>query len=58
MTADHRREPLEPKRINIALEYEVQYWTRALGVGREALIAAVETVGSDARAVSRMLGKG
>jgi hypothetical protein len=52
------RRVLEPKTIDIRLEYEVQYWARALGVGREALIEAVKSVGNDARAVSRSLGKG
>jgi hypothetical protein len=49
---------LEPKRIDIGIEYELQYWARALGVSHAALIAAVTTVGPDARAVSRQLGKG
>ncbi|HWF77918.1 MAG TPA: DUF3606 domain-containing protein [Caulobacteraceae bacterium] len=49
---------LEPKRIDIAVEYELQYWARALCVSRDALIAAVDAVGDDARAVSRQLGKG
>ena len=49
---------LEPKRIDIGNEYELQYWSRALGVSHAALIAAVTTVGPDARAVSRQLGRG
>ena len=49
---------LEPKRIDVGVEYELQYWARALGVGRAALIAAVAAVGDDARAVSRQLGRG
>jgi hypothetical protein len=49
---------LEPKRIDIETEYELQYWSRALGVNRAALIAAVNAVGADARAVSRELGRG
>jgi hypothetical protein len=49
---------LEPRRIDIAIEYELQYWARALNVSREALIAAVAAVGPDARAVSRRLGRG
>jgi uncharacterized protein DUF3606 len=49
---------LEPKRIDVGTEYEIQYWSRALGVSRGALIAAVRAVGDDARAVSRELGKG
>ena len=50
--------PLPTRTINIELEYELQYWSRAFGVGREALLAAVRAVGTDARAVSRQLGKG
>lgn len=49
---------LAPKRIDIGIEYELQYWARALNVSRGRLIAAVAAVGDDARAVSRELGKG
>jgi hypothetical protein len=49
---------LPSRSINIGLEYELQYWSRAFGVGREALLEAVRAVGTDARAVSRQLGKG
>ena len=49
---------LPSRTINIDQEYELQYWSRAFGVGREALLAAVQVVGPSARAVSRQLGKG
>ena len=49
---------LEPKRIDIGVEYELQYWSRALRVSRDDLIEAVKSVGADARAVSRALGRG
>lgn len=49
---------LEPKQINIALEYELQFWSRALRVSRADLVAAVKTVGTSARAVSKELGRG
>jgi Protein of unknown function (DUF3606) len=49
---------LASRTINIEQEYELQYWSRAFGVGREALLEAVRKVGNDARAVSRQLGKG
>ena len=49
---------LPTRTINVGLEYELQYWSRAFGVGREALLAAVQAAGTDARAVSRQLGKG
>lgn len=38
-------------RINVNEVYEVQYWTRTLGVSREALEAAVKAVGPTAEAV-------
>lgn len=47
-----------PKQINVSVEYELQYWSRALRVSRSDLVAAVEAVGPSARAVSRVLGKG
>jgi hypothetical protein len=47
-----------PQQINIAVEYELQYWSRALRVSRADLIAAVNSVGPSARAVSRVLGRG
>ena len=56
--ADHLKRVLPPKLIDVGVEYELQYWSRAFGVGRDALLAAVEVVGPDARAVSRQLGKG
>jgi len=49
---------LEPKHINIALEYELQFWSRALRVSRADLVAAVNAVGTSARAVSKELGRG
>jgi hypothetical protein len=49
---------LPSRTINIEQEYELQYWSRAFGVGREALLEAVRKAGTDARAVSRQLGKG
>lgn len=44
-------------RINLQEDYEVQYWTKALGVTAEQLRKAVESVGSTANAVRRHLGK-
>lgn len=44
-------------RINLQEDYEVQYWTKALGVSAEELRKAVEAVGSTADAVRRHLGK-
>ena len=44
-------------RINLNEDYEVQYWTKALGVTAAQLKEAVEAVGPTAAAVRRHLGK-
>lgn len=44
-------------RGNIAMgeDYEVAYWTKTLGVSREALQEAVDAVGNNAAAVEEYL---
>jgi hypothetical protein len=44
-------------KINMSEDYEVQYWTRHLGVSREELQRAVDKVGDSAAAVRKELGK-
>lgn len=44
-------------RINVNEEYELQYWTKALGVSAEELRAAVKAVGPTAAAVRKHLDK-
>lgn len=44
-------------RINLSEPYEVQYWTKALGVSTEELKKAVSAAGSTAKAVRAYLGK-
>lgn len=44
-------------RINLQEDYEVQYWTNALGVSADELREAVDAVGTSADAVRRQLGK-
>lgn len=44
-------------RINLGQEHEVRYWTKALGVTKEALEAAVAKVGSSPDRVREHLGK-
>ena len=44
-------------RINLQEDYEVQYWTKALGVSADELRQAVDAVGTSADAVRRQLGK-
>lgn len=45
------------ERINVNEDYELQYWTKELGVSAEELRRAVQTVGATADAVRRHLGK-
>ncbi len=44
-------------RINVNEDYELQYWTKALGVSADELRAAVKAVGPSAAAVREHLGK-
>ncbi|MFG3450278.1 MULTISPECIES: DUF3606 domain-containing protein [unclassified Stenotrophomonas] len=44
-------------RINVNEDYELRYWTKALGVSAEELRAAVKAVGPTAAAVRDHLGK-
>ncbi len=44
-------------RINVNEDYELQYWTKALGVSADQLRAAVKAVGPAAVAVRKHLGK-
>lgn len=44
-------------RINVNEDYELQYWTKALGVSADELRAAVKAAGPTAVAVRKHLGK-
>lgn len=57
--ADDKKQTGSPDRdrINLNEDYEVQYWTKALGVSADELRAAVNAVGSTSEAVRRHLGK-
>ncbi|MEN5374412.1 DUF3606 domain-containing protein [Stenotrophomonas hibiscicola] len=44
-------------RINVNEDYELQYWTKALGVSADELRAAVKAVGPTSAAVRKHLGK-
>ncbi|PJK00494.1 DUF3606 domain-containing protein [Lysobacteraceae bacterium NML91-0213] len=57
--ADDKKQTGSPDRdrINMSEDYEVQYWTKALGVTRERLQEAVDAVGPTADAVRRHLGQ-
>lgn len=42
-------------KINMSEDFEVQYWTKHLGVSREELQRAVDKVGNSAAAVRKQL---
>jgi len=44
-------------RINVNEDYELQYWTKALGVSAAQLKEAVKAVGPTSAAVRKHLGK-
>ena len=54
----HNRGAQDRSRINIHEQHEVSYWTKALGVSRAELEAAVKAVGVSADAVRKHLGRG
>lgn len=51
------RGPQDRSRINTSEDYEVRYWTEALGVSADELKRLVAQHGSSAEAVRRALGK-
>jgi hypothetical protein len=53
-----KKGPQDASRISLSERWEVDYWTRALGVTKEQLEEAVKAVGNSAAAVRRRLGKG
>jgi len=44
-------------RINIHENYEVEYWTKTLGISAEELRKAVETAGTSVEAVRKHIKK-
>lgn len=46
-----------PQRINLAEDWNVDYWKTTLGVAREELIEAVRQVGDDVHAVTEHLAR-
>ena len=49
--------PQDSSRINVNEDYEVQYWTKTLGVSAAKLQEAVKAAGTSAAAVRKYLGK-
>jgi hypothetical protein len=50
------RGPADRSRISLGEDWEVQWWTKALGVSEENLREAVAAVGNSANAVREHLG--
>ncbi len=57
--ADDKTNRGQPDRslISMSEPHEVAYWTKALGVTKEQLAAAVKAVGNSAKKVRAHLGK-
>lgn len=51
------KEPQDKNFINIHEEWEVNYWTKTLGVTKQQLVDAVKKVGTGTAAVKKYLGK-
>lgn len=51
----HNRGPQDRSKINLHESWEVQYWTKELGVTHEQLEQAVKQAGSSASAVRQHL---
>jgi len=52
-----RRQPEDKRFINLSESWEVDYWTKTLGVTESQLRAAVKAVGSGTAKVKAHLGK-
>jgi hypothetical protein len=56
MTDDRKiKGPADQEKINVNQPYEVEYWTKSLGVTKEDLIDAVRVVGTNTIAVKAEL---
>jgi hypothetical protein len=51
------RAPQDASRISLSEDWEVRYWTKALGVTKERLEQLVKDHGNSATAVRSALGK-
>jgi hypothetical protein len=52
----NKRRQRDRSKINMNEDYELKYWTHALGVSREQLQKFVDKVGNSAAAVRKELG--
>lgn len=51
------RAPQDASRISLSEDWEVRYWTKALGVSKERLAELVRQHGNSAKAVRAALGQ-
>ncbi len=51
-----KREQPDRSKINMHEDFEVKYWTKALGVSKDELRKAVDKVGNAAASVRKELG--
>lgn len=52
-----QRHPQDSSRISTSEDWEVRYWTKALGVSEEELKRLVKQHGNSAAAIRKALGK-
>ena len=52
-----RKQPQDANKINVHESWELEYWTRTLGVTTKQLKDAVDAVGTSAKKVKEHLGK-
>lgn len=52
-----QRGPQDASRISLSEDWEVQYWTKTLGVSKEKLAELVKEHGSSAAAVRKAFGQ-
>ncbi len=52
-----KRRPQDATKINVHENWELEYWSKELGVSRDKLREAVKAVGTSVAAVRRYLGE-
>ncbi|OBW40238.1 hypothetical protein AB670_03436 [Chryseobacterium sp. MOF25P] len=52
-----KRRPQDATKVNVNESWELDYWSKELGVTKERLKEAVKAVGTSVAAVRRHLGK-
>lgn len=57
MSDDLTKKPEDATKVNVNESWELDYWSKELGVTKERLKEAVKAVGTSAAAVKRYLGK-